>query len=94
MSSIIYIDKEKQFIKENKINQGDYVFCKSNNGALDFWGIYSSWIGSVISLDGAGSTYIEGKELYLGERYDYWTITKRIPNSKVKVTIELTETED
>jgi hypothetical protein len=72
----------------NRIKQGDYIFCKGNAGTGDFWGIYSQELG-VISLNGAGSSYIPVKEkIYLGETYNYWTITKRIPNDKVKVTIE------
>lgn len=41
--------------KENKINQGDYVFCEGTGGALNFWGIYNVFLGTVISLDGGGT---------------------------------------
>ena len=88
MANVIYINTENQFSKEDRIQQGDYIFCEAEDGALDFWGIYSSIIGKVISLNGAGSSYIEGKEIYLGGKYKYWTITKRIHSDKVKVTIE------
>lgn len=74
--------------KENKINQGDYVYCQSTGGALSFWGIYNSSLKSVICLDGAGSDYIKGSDIYLGEQYSYWKIVKRIPNEKVHLIIE------
>lgn len=74
--------------KENRINQGDYVYCKGSGGALDFWGIYSSGLGTVVSLDGAGNSYIGGRDLYIGETYSHWTIIKRIPCRNVKLIIE------
>jgi hypothetical protein len=38
--------------KENRIKQGDFVFCEGCNTALDFWGIFNMKFG-VIALDGA-----------------------------------------
>ena len=85
--AVIEFKNKEQEKKVNKIKQGDYVFCKGSEGSLDFWGVYNSLLGKVISLDGAG-TYMNAGDLYLGEKYSYWTIEKRIPSEKVKVTIE------
>ena len=75
--------------KENKINQGDYVYCQSTGGALSFWGIYNVFLGTVVSLDGGGTDYIKGsKDIYLGEQYGYWRIVKRIPRNRVSLIIE------
>jgi hypothetical protein len=74
--------------KENRIKQGDYIYCNGNSGAGSFWGIYNSIKGTVVALDGAGDSYIEGKEIYLNETYRHWTIAKRIMCDKAKITIE------
>ncbi|MGG3890181.1 hypothetical protein [Metabacillus fastidiosus] len=74
--------------KENRIKQGDYVYCKASTGALHFWGIYNSSLETVIALDGGGCDYIKGAELYLGETYSHWTIIKRIPSRNIKIIIE------
>lgn len=71
-----------------RIEQGDFIYCKANGGALSFWGIYGSSIG-VVCLDGAGNVCIPIKDkIYLGENYNYWLIEKRIPCNKAKITIE------
>lgn len=85
--AVIEFENNEQEKKDNKIQQGDYVFCKGSDGALDFWGVYNSFYGKVISLDGAGIV-IETKELYLGEKYRHWTIMKRIPCEKAHVVIK------
>ncbi|MEM5009339.1 hypothetical protein WKH57_01330 [Niallia taxi] len=93
MAKIIYNGKQgkKKHREEDRLNQGDYVFCDSNgSGAWSFWGIYSRSLNRIISLDGGGDEYIKGDELYLGETYVYWTITKRIPDNKVTITIDET----
>ena len=74
--------------EENRIKQGDFVYCKGSSGAHSFWGIYSQFMGGVISLDGAGSSYIQGEKIYLNETYNYWTIVKRISCINAKLTIE------
>lgn len=82
--------------KENKINQGDIVFCRSSGGAQDIWGIctsvynqgYKRYMNTIISFNGGGTSYIVADELYLNETYSYWTIVKRIHHDNVKLTIE------
>lgn len=76
------LDKESKRLK-----QGDVVFCKSGNGANGFWGVVDSKLG-VIAFDGGSNKYVYGEELYLGEKYNHWTVVKRIPCHKVKITIE------
>lgn len=73
--------------KENRLRQGDFVFCKAVSGANDFWGIVDSGLG-VIAINGASNEYIQGSDLYLNETYSYWTIIKRIPCEKVELTIK------
>lgn len=73
--------------KENLLKQGDFVYCQACYGAHSFWGIVNQGRG-VISLDGGGGEAVKGKELYLGETYNYWTIVKRIPCDKMKITLE------
>jgi hypothetical protein len=73
--------------EEDKIKQGDFVFCEANGGALDFWGIYSQSLKTIIALNGAGSSYIQGYDLYLNDTYNSWTIIKRISCDKVMVSI-------
>lgn len=76
------------FCKESKrLNQGDVVFCEGSGSAEDFWGVVYDKLG-VISFVGGSNNYVYGDELYLGEKYNYWTITKRIPCEKVKITVE------
>lgn len=70
-----------------RLRQGDVVFCKAVNGAKDFWGVVDSELG-VIALNGGSNKYVSGRDLYLHEKYSYWTITKRIPCEKVVITIE------
>lgn len=81
---------------ENQINQGDIVFCKGASGTSDIWGVCTTlydhqshkYLYRIISFDGGGSEYIKGEKLFLNEIYSYWTIIKRIPFNKVKLTIE------
>lgn len=70
-----------------RLRQGDVVFCSGSGGARDFWGVVDSKLG-VISFGGGSNKYVYGDELYLGEKYNYWTVTKRIPCEKVVITIE------
>ncbi|WP_303984244.1 hypothetical protein [Niallia circulans] len=90
MAKVIYKGAIKNKPREeDRIHQGDYVFCDANgSGASSFWGIYSESLKTVIALDGGGSQYVKGNELYLGETYVYWTITKRILANKVILSIE------
>lgn len=80
--------KRKYDIPENLIRQGDFIFCDANNtGALSFWGIYSN--DCVVALDGGGDSYLPKKQqLYLDNTYNHWTITKRIKNDNIIITIE------
>lgn len=73
--------------RDNKLNQGDFVYCKASGGALDFWGIYNSEVG-IITIDGGSNACVRGRDLYLGETYVHWTIIKRVPCNKMKVSLE------
>jgi hypothetical protein len=83
------IESPPNEIPENKIVQGDYIYCDaSNTGALSFWGIYCGQIG-VVALDGGGNAYLpKNKDLYLYNTYSYWTIIKRISCNKASLIIE------
>lgn len=81
----------KKKYEEDRIKQGDFVFCEAHGGALDFWGIYSQALKTIISLNGAGSSYIQGYDLYLNDTYNSWTITKRISCDEAKVVISETK---
>lgn len=73
---------------ENKIKQGDFIFCKSTHGGTgDFWGIYGHDCG-VVCLDGAGNHYIPKNDLYLGGCYSYWQIVYRISCDDALVEIK------
>jgi hypothetical protein len=90
MTKVIYngeIEKKKKR-EEDRIRQGDFVYCEANGGAYSFWGIYSAALKTIIVLDGASTECVKGDYLYLGDTYVYWTITKRIPCDKAKITIE------
>lgn len=87
MAHIQFINTSKKKKKENRIRQGDYVFCKGHDGAHDFWGIFGVEVG-VVSLNGAGNSMIKRKELYVGDTHNYWTIEKRIPCENAFVQIK------
>jgi len=86
--AIVEYKKDVPLKDKVKIKQGDFIYCKANGGGCSFWGIYGMGCG-VVSLDGAGSSYIpSGVDLYLGEIYNYWLIEKRIPCDKARITID------
>jgi hypothetical protein len=93
MAKIRYYGKIEQYNKnpENKIQQGDFVYCETTSErSLSFWGIYSRELG-VISLDGAGNSYIaakDAKDLYLYDTSNSWRITKRIKNNNAIIIID------
>lgn len=88
MAEVLF--KGEKEIEVDYLRQGDIVFCYAHErGAQDFWGIYStSNGGSVVAFSGGGSSMVTGKDLYVGQQVSYWTIKKRIPCNKVKITIE------
>lgn len=67
--------KAKPISEEDRIQQGDYVFCKGTSGTSSFWGIYTG--ECIVALDGGGN-YLRGERLYLHLQYSYWTISYRI----------------
>ena len=79
-----HVDTDDNHTKANRIQQGDFVYCKACAGALDFWGIYAD--SKVISIDGGG-TYLISDDIYLGDTFKYWTIIKRIKCDKALVEI-------
>jgi hypothetical protein len=91
MAEIIYKEKLEDFIfnPENKIMMGDYIYCKAcGETNASFWGIYAGEKDGVIDLMGGSSAYLPKTDLYLNVVYHPWVITKRIKNSRVKITIE------
>ncbi|OZB98109.1 hypothetical protein [Paenibacillus sp. XY044] len=74
-------------IPENRIKQGDFVYCSGSNGVYDFWGLYNASNKAVVALDGGSTEYVRGEELYLYGTYSYWTIIKRIPCNKANLVI-------
>lgn len=88
MAEIKYIGELPRLNYDNKIQQGDIVYCQSTTRKSgSFWAVYGHDCG-LVTLDGGSTAYIREKDVYLGETYSYWTIVKRIPCSNAKITIE------
>lgn len=88
MAEVVF--KGETEVENDYLRQGDVVYCEAHTGgAHNFWGIYITTNGgSVIAFNGGGSSMVTGRDLYVGQQVSYWTIKKRIPCDKAKITIE------
>lgn len=83
MANVCFKESEQQMVE-----QGDYVYCEAiKEGYRSFWGIYSSALAVVVSLDGAGTSYVSGRGLLLDSVYNGWKIEKIIPCNKAILKI-------
>ena len=82
--SNLHLEK-KDLKSEDKIRQGDLIFCKASGGAFDFWGIYTNH--KIVSLDGGGMGYIPEGDVYLHKTYRHWRIEYRISCEDAEIII-------
>jgi hypothetical protein len=86
------ICNESEKVKLQKVNHGDFIFLDAGNtGAISHWAIMTIFNGIVDCEYGGGalSDATKNKEWHLGDRIQYWQITKIAKSVEIKECISL-----